>query len=216
MGYPNDVQQAGNYPATGNANNYRFFPGVCVLPVAEDAPTDPTELAAWSPVVTLRLHAPFRTREFTQVATKQQNPAPVAAPGDTGLFVFVGGNVTVTTNLNTTGVNFDWTIAASYTYVEDCVSRNQDGLVLGSGPYKTVTDRLNATEYGFAQPAIGAVAAAGPAATTGYRMGATLVTGSSGVLKTTWGYNQPSFYPGELFYSDLANGGKPVSEGGVP
>jgi hypothetical protein len=211
VGYPNDARQAGNYTGgVGNHNTYAFNAGVCVLPLAEDPPTDPEELAAWSPVVVLRLHAPFRTREFTQSATKQQNPPPIAAPGDTGSFVFLGGTVEAVANLNTSYRNYDWSMGCRYTYVETCVSRNQDGLVLGTLPYEQVTDRENVAQYGYTVPTVGAVAHAGKAAVSGYVMGTTLVGGSSGVLNPTWGYNAAAFYPGTLFYDDLPNGGQPV------
>lgn len=215
MGYPNDAVQAGNYynGLGGNANQYTFVTGVCILPLAEDPPTDPTELAAYTPIVTLRLHAPYRVRNFTQMEDKTQNPPPIAAPGDTGKFVFVGGSVAISTGLNTSGVNYDWAVGCSYTYVENCVSRNQDGLILGTMPVATLTDKQN-TSFGYAPPAIGALSDAGQSARVGYNMGALITVGSDGQLKSSWGYNQPSFYPGQLFYSDLANGGKPFSQGG--
>ena len=218
MGYPNDARQAGNYTAgVGNANEYVFHSGVCALPVAEDPPTDPTELAAWSPVEVLRLHAPYRTRRFVQAAGKEGNPSPIAAPGDTGAFTFLGGSVGVRTSLDSTYRSYTWMTSCEYHYVEACTSRDQEGkelgLVLGTLPYLSIIDSENES-YGFSAPLLGAVAQGGRATTIGYHMGNTIVVGSQGELLTNWGYNSQSLYPATLFYSDLANGGKPVSEGG--
>lgn len=217
MPFPNDANQASNYDRCGNTNEYTFNPGVCILPLAEDPPEDSTELAAWSPIVSLRLHAPYRIRKFFQLGEKSQNPSPIAAPGDTGKFIFIGGTLTVTTNLNTTSVNYDWSTGCSYLFVENCTSRDTDGnelgLVLGTTPVNTFTDYLNANQYGYSPPELGAVADGGRSARTGYHMGQSIVTGT-GELNNVWGYNQPAFYPATLFYDDLANGGQPFSEGG--
>lgn len=216
--YPNDANQAGSYTGgAGNANEYAFHPGVCVLPVAEDPPEDPAELAAWSPVVALRLHAPYRTRLFKQTAVKEGNPAAVAAPGDTGAFVFLGGSMAVASKLSTALRTYDWSSEAAYHYVEACASRdasgNELGLVLGTLPYKEVVNRENEV-YGYTPPPLGAVARAGRAATVGYNMGLQLVAGQDGQLRETWVFNNQAFFPAELFYSDLANAGKPVVQGG--
>lgn len=207
--YPNDVVQLANYNQYGSNNDYMIQPGVCILPLAEDAPTDTDELRLWSPVVIARLHAPYRIRKFSYGVSKNNTPAPIPMFGDTGAFIFIGGSIAVNNVLNTTYANFDWTTAAEYVYVENCVMRPQDGLVLGSPPFSQQTSEINADNYSNQRPTIGAVSQAGSDVVTGYWQGQAIVNGQSsiGSLNTTWGYNTNSFYPGNLFYSDLANGG---------
>jgi len=211
MGAPLETSQMGMYHKTGNSNTYSFMPGTCVLPIAEEPPTSTTELAAWSPVVVFQLHAAYRIRRLTNVADKENNPPVVPAPGDTGSFVFVGGSVTVTPNFNNSVRNYDWAVASQYTYVENCVSRIQDGLVLGGVPYPTDASELNLNQYQLNPPSIGAVAHAGVNAIVGYAQGNSIIGNqSTGGLKTVWGYNTLEFFPGTLFSTDLANAGTPI------
>jgi len=212
MSEPIETVQMGMYHRTGNSNTYSFVPGTCVLPVAEEPPTSPTELAAWSPIVVFQLHAAYRIRRLTNLADKENNPPVVPAPGDTGSFVFVGGAVTVTPNFNNSVRNYDWAVGCEYTYVENCVSRIEDGLVLGGVPYPTDAATINQQQYQSVPPQIGAVAHAGTNAVVGYNQGRAIVgSQSSGALKTVWGYNTLEFFPGTLFSTDLANAGTPVS-----
>lgn len=212
--YPNDANQAGNYESGGNANEYQFFPGTCILPIAQDYdPDNPNEPA----FVVLQLHQPYRKRIFRQVINKEQTPPPIAAPGDTGSFVFLGGSLSIAACLNTTYRNYDWSIVAEYRYAEACATRDADGnelgLVLGTLPYKETVNRENEV-FGYAPPQLGAAARAGRAAVIGYNMGRQLVAGADGQLRETWAFNNQTFFPAELFYSDLPNAGKPVREGG--
>lgn len=209
MSSPNDSRQSGSY-INGSLvqNEYQFEPGICTLPLAEQPPTDPIALAAWSPVVNLQLHAPYRIRNVRTTNVKENNPPVIPTPADTGAFVFVSGNVSVVPTLNTTFANFDWTVVTDYLFVENCVSRPQDGLVLGTQPFTLTPNVLNNVQYGnLGTPQIGAVAVADQNAKTGYNMGNVIVSGSQGVLNEVWGYNCPSFFPGTLFNSNLLNGG---------
>lgn len=221
-------QQAGLYPdGIGKANGYTFRPGTCVLPLAEDPPTDPEELKNWSPVAVLRLHAPYRERRVSYGSTKVNNPpAGIPAPASQGAFVFLGGDLSVTTVLNASLANFDWTVATDYRFVENCVSRVEDGFVLGSYQVPTVMAQQNAQlETGadvfgpvpagnaVAGPASGqgsaaqkvlvspgAVGYAGVDAQTGFAMGAGI-----DFYGTGWGYNCDAFLPGEFFNPRLVN-----------
>lgn len=186
-------------------NEYEMDPGVCVLPIAQDPPTSAGELSTWSPVVVLRLHAPYRIRKVRYDITKTNNPPILPSPQDAGKFVFVGGSIEFSTAANGTLVNYDWSTVAQYTYIEDCVSRVQDGFVLGRVPWNDPTAGTNAIYYGQGpNPQIGAVSQAGVDALAGYNMGISLLTGiSSGA----WGYNQDSFFPGTLFNDQFVNGG---------
>lgn len=211
MANPNDTVQAGLYQnGVGLVNDFTFQPGVCVLPVAQDPPTDENTLRTWSPVVILRLHAPYRLRKTTYREEKQNNPPVAPAPGDTGAFVFVGGQLSFSNQLNNTFCNFDWVVGSEYVYVENCVSRNQDGFVLGSVPWTWQMGVENNATTGITQPPVGAIAQAGLDPLVGYVQGQLAIDGQTGQLKGTWGYNTPSYYPGTLLSDDLANGGSPA------
>lgn len=217
--YPNDANQAGNYTGgTTNSNEYQVYSGVCILPLAEDPPVDALELSQWSPVVTLQLHAPFRSRTFVQSSTKERNPPPIPATGDTGAFVFTGGTISVVNALNSTYQDLNWTTVCQYNYVEACTSMDAYGqplgLVLGKLPFNSVIDRFN-ERFGVQPPSTGAVSLAGKSVVSGFYQGATILApGNVGELAPKWSYNSQAFFPAELFYSDLANGGRPVVAGG--
>lgn len=220
-------QQAGLYPVgIGKINEYTLHPGVCVLPLAEDPPTNPTELGNWSPVVVLRLHASYRQRRVVYRSNKTNNPpAGIPSPASQGAFVFVGGEIGVTTALNSSMTNFDWTVVTEYDFVENCVSRVEDGFVLGSyqvpttmsaqnAQMETGTDVFGPPPAGDAVPgpmsgqgqrakvliSPGAVGYAGVDAQTGFVMGASIDFYGSG-----WGYNCDAFLPGEFFNPRLVN-----------
>jgi hypothetical protein len=210
-----DLQAPQGYPnGVGINNTYRFESGVCILPVAEEPPTDIGRLASYSPVVALQLHAPYRVRRVRYDTRKVNNPPVVPTPQSIGAFVFVGGVMGVVTSLNSSLGTFDWDVVNDYTFVESCVSRPQDGLVLGLPPWTWVTSQENslffagALEVGAALSGagqIGAIARAGPDAKVGYVMGqqaAVYLSKNEG-----WGYNTPSFFPGGLFNGDLVNAG---------
>lgn len=209
MPQPLEVQTDLYPQGAAGHNSYTFEPGVCVLPLAEEPPTSPGELANWSPVVVLQLHAPYRVRRYEYSAKKENNPPIIPAPGNVGKFVFTGGSLTVLQPaLNTTLTNYDWSVGAVYEYVENCVSRIQDGFVLGAPPYPLVTDVENAQSVGLSvfsasspsAPSLGAVSQAGVDAVVGYRMGQGINFSGS------WGYNQATFLPGVFFNAGLPNG----------
>lgn len=199
-------------------NEYRIDPGVCVLPIAQEPPTSPSELQSWSPVVVLRLHAPYRLRRVRYTSKKQQNPPIIPKPADVGAFVFVGGSLGFQTSLNLSLSSYDWLAVTDYTFVEDCVSRNQDGFVLGVGPWTTFTTVENSRFFGGAlevgnaisgNGSLGAIGQAGPDAQIGYRMGkqaALFIARNEG-----WGYNTPSFFPGDFLNGAMVNAGGETS-----
>ena len=205
---PFDDAQAPLYPqGIGNTNEYTLDPGVCILPIAEEPPTDLTELAEWSPVVVLRLHAPYRIRRQRMHAEKQNNPPVIPTPADTGKFIFTSGSIVFANTLNNSGQNFDWLVETEYMYVEDCVSRNEDGFVLGACPFVFEPSQNNLINMGGlpTPPTIGAISQAGAEPLLGWGMSRTLATVTNSAFG--WGYNVPSYYPGTLLNENLANGG---------
>lgn len=201
-----DETQAPLYTdGSASLDEYDFFPGVCVLPLAEDPPTELEALKAWSPVAVMRLHAPYRLRNASSRAVKSNNPPMAPAPADGGKFVFVGGSLTVHNTLNQTLNNYDWTVTTEFTFVENCVSRVEDGFVLGAAPWvwKTTIDNQNSTLYG-GTISLGAVSAAGRDAQLGYFQALAALPNLSG----RWRYNSPTFYPGVFMNAEMDNGGK--------
>jgi hypothetical protein len=185
-------------------DQYEFQPGIAILPLAEDPPTDPEELKKWSPVVPMRLHAPYRVRHAASRAVKQNTPPIAPAPADTGKFVFVGGSLYVHNAANQTNLNYDWTVSTEYTFVENCVSRIEDGFVLGSAPWTWKSTVNNNPVFNNGVPQFGAVSTAGRDAILGYFQAlAALPNLNNG----KWSYNCPSFYPGVFMSADMDNGG---------
>lgn len=202
MGNPNDIVQSTLYDGITNANSYDMMPGVCILPLAEDPPTDLESLAEYSPVVIARLHAPYRIRKYNFSEHKQNNPPVIQTPEDTGAFVFVGGSLSFYTQFNSTWWNSDWTVDGSYIYIENCVSRPQDGFVLGSVTPFTNDPDASATSYytgDSEQPqiTIGAIAFAGDNAQAGF----------------IYGQYIAGLYQGSLPTEIDGNGGTPISGG---
>lgn len=206
---PADTQD-GLYQNGFDINNaYTFEPGAYMLPIAEDPPTNPEELKTWSPVEIIRVHAPYRLRHVSYKTVKQNNPPVLPTPGDTGAFKFLSGSVGIGTALNQSFTNFDWMAMGEYTYVENCVSRTEDGLVLGINPYQFAVTEMNAAAYGIPPVSnlVGAIRQAGLAPLVGKQMG-----DQTSPQAAAWGYNEPSFFPGSFFSDDLLNGGP--SQGG--
>lgn len=208
---PTDSVQGSLYEQGMEINNdFEFDPGVCILPLAEDPPESEGELATWSPVVVLRLHAPYRMRKTRYSAIKTNNPPIMPTPEkDSGSFIFVGGSLNVQNSLNQSYISFDWTVTTDFLYIENCVSRNQDGYVLGTPPWRWETNTINAMGNAQANAIIGAVAHAGPDVLVAANMGANIIPDlqSAG----TYMYNMSNYLPGTFFSDNLVNGGIPVN-----
>lgn len=202
-----DVQDRLYQNGCDQSNRYRFVPGSCVLPLAEDPPNDLGELATYSPVVVLLLHAPYRIRDVRYGMKKINNPPILPSPKDAGAFVFLGGTISVSTELNQTLANFDWDTETVYTYVENCVSRIEDGLVLGRPPYDEVIAAENRENYPLIPPLLGAIAHAGADPVAGYQMG---LAAYPFFGDGAWGYNCESYLSGVFFDDSLVNGGPPL------
>lgn len=204
---PVDRTQVSFYPDGSQVlNEYDLRPGVCIIPVAEAPPTDLVALRTWSPVVVLKLHAPYRLRRVRYESFKQNNPPIMPAPESAGAFVFVGGAIVFSNGLNQSGVAADWKTRTEYSYVENCVSRTEDGFVLGVTPYGTLNiDQQTAAQYPPTNTQIGAVAQAGTAAKIGFTMGQAITQAVT--ANRAWAYTVCSFAPGTLFNNQIANGG---------
>lgn len=205
---PNDGLQANNYTEGMAVNNlFDFSSGVCVLPIAEDPPESEGELATWSPVVVLRLHAPYRMRKTTYAADKSNTPPVMPSPQkDSGKLIFMGGQMNVTNRMNASNCMWDWTSICDFTYIENCVSRTQDGFVLGAAPWIYESSALEAMIVPPANPTIGAISEAGIEARIGYTQGQ--MVNFANPLSYT--YNIPSFLPGQFFSDQMVDGVVPT------
>lgn len=185
------------YEGPSIVNDYKVVPGVCIIPVAEAPPQAAADLKDWSPVVNLRLHSPFRIRNATFRATKQNAPPILPSPSDTGAFIFTGGNLTFNNNYVNNG-QFNWTCVTQFTYVENCVSRNEDGYVLGTPAffYPSQAEAAGATGGSPQVDSPGAIAYAGPDAKTGWTYQTMLGAGQ---------YNIVSYFPGSFFNDQIMN-----------
>lgn len=187
----------------GISNVYEIDSGVCVIPLAELPPTDPNELQDWSPVIKLQLHAPYRRRTATYHADKQMAPPVLPSPVDVGAFIFTQGQIIFDPpKLNTSQNGFDWSASAKYVYYENCVSRNIDGMVLGTTGFQWLMSQQGIQNLGgLPSPTYGAIADAGADALFGYALSQDITD------QGTWVYPCQSFYPGDLFNDNLFNGG---------
>lgn len=176
--FPLDDQAASLYRDYQLVNDYQLNEGVFALPVAEEAPSGPEELKAWSPVQIVRAHSAFRVRTVSFDAKKQQAPPVVPKPADTGAFKFLGGNLTLPAPTLTMNLSdFDWRAYGTFVFVEGTISRPEDGYIIGSGPYTLQSQKDNYDAFGGSVPAPsrvggepivgGAIAQAGPDAWVG-------------------------------------------------
>lgn len=196
-----DVNQSAQYDVVERQNDYDIKEGLFALPVAEEPPTDPGELAEWSPVQCVRAHAPYRIRKVTFIHQKTGNPPSVPSPISAGAFNFLGGMVAFDTpRPNLSMCSFDWRVGGEYLFVEDCVSRPGDGFVLGNNPFPTTMDVDNNKHYAPAELDIGAVAYAGENARRGYTQSQEIR------METNWLYNNTSYFPGDLLNEEAVNG----------
>ncbi len=208
--YPFDQTQQPLYEQGMDISNvYEPRAGVCVLPLAEDPPTTTEELRTYSPVVVLRLHAPYRERKVVYKAIKSSTPPVMPAPVDAGSFVFLSGQIAVHNTLRQDQLGFDWQMACAYSYIEVSPPMPGDGLVLGTPPWvwAPVAAVVKSGQVGTSQAMTGSVATAG--AEVLYAKGSgDAINPSTGAYT----YQFPSFYPGTFFNNFLVNGGPPTIE----
>lgn len=205
--YATDQNQASLY-ADGPSfqNTFRIIEGVFTIPVAESPPEDLGELATWSPVAVIRLHSPYRIRRSAYITKKQTAPPVLPAPASAGAFEFIGGDVQIITSPNIANGN-DWYAQTMYVHVENCVSRNVDGMVLGVPSFINPNQTDAVTAGTPSVPPYGAVYQAGDDAKRGYAAGVFLgdIVNQVNLFQFTPPYNNTSFYPGTLFNNELIN-----------
>lgn len=197
-----DQEQAELYTRAGWVNEYDFAPGVMILPVAEEPPSNPLQTSTpWSPVVAVRAHAPYRTRTVTYSAKKTNAPPFLPTPTDSGDFLFVGGSVAIP--YPTLAINglYEWDATAQYTYVSATNNAAGDGLVLGGPAFVTTIQAQNALSGGNLVGAPSDVVNSGVGPKAGYSLGRALNTNSP-----NYSYSEPTFFPATFFSQDMVSG----------
>lgn len=197
-----DLKQSHLYKDYEVVNSYSIEPGVLVLPVAEAEPTDPTELAAWSPVVVVQAFAPVRHRNVQWKADKKRRPPLLPAPADTGSSVFVGGGLTFSAPaFNLSSSDWNWTVEGAYSFVDSARHDYTDGFVIGGTPFPLQTQMDAAGAVPPAELPVGAASEAGTDARIGVTQGAAI-----DLSNPLWEYQCPSYFPGVLFSASILNG----------
>ena len=197
-----DHYQSPLYRSTGAMDEFELVEGVFALPVAEEPPTEIEALAAWSPVVLVRGHSPYRRKTVHFKSAKSGAPPVLARPASTGALAFLGGTLAFQQpQMDTSLARFVWEGMGSYTFVENCRSDPEDGFVLTGVPWTTYNQTVNYSTGVTATPQFGAVAQAGSDAKFGFAVGMSMSLSDPG-----YSYNVATYIPGKFFGSGLLNG----------
>lgn len=197
-----DHYQSTLYRTNGSLDEFELVEGLFALPVAEAPPTDPVLLAAWSPVVLVRAHAPYRRKTVHFKGRKTGSPPMLVKPASTGALAFVGGTLAYQQPQSDTSLTgLIWEGSGSYTFIENCRSDPDDGFVLTGTPWITYNQQQTLTQGADYRPVYGAVAQAGVDARAGYGASLQLNLNSS-----NYTYTVATYVPGLFFSSGMLNG----------
>lgn len=197
-----DVAQSGAYRSGGMENTYTLEPGVFVLPVAEEPPTNTEELTDWSPVVVVQAHAPYRIRQVKFSTKKSGSPPVLPSPQDCGAFTFIGGSLYFPSPAaDPSGSRFLWHGAGEYVFVEEARSAVEDGFVLGSDPIPNSTYLALRQILPAGQPQTGAVSQAGDEVKIAYGE-----AGQVSLNAPSYSYYSTAYFPGVFFNTGMLNG----------
>jgi len=203
-----DGAQAGRYNNANLSNQYVVNSGTFVLPVAEEAPTDPTELANWKPLVVVKAHAPYRLRKVNYAAKKEVTPPILPAPEDSGAFVLLTGSVSLPHPKVRPGGDFVWTGATEYYMAEVAPVNSEAGMVLGGlfDAFDLPTQAVTGAGVGIGLGVAGnslptSVRESGNGPKAGW-----VAAQSIDLNNPAWDYREPSYFPSQLFSSDLLCG----------
>lgn len=202
-----DNNQAGRYNSASRVRQVVRHTGLFVLPVAEEAPSDPELRKKWSPVSIVRAHGAYQEEVDSFAYEKEDAPPVVPDMTDAGKLTFLGGELAVPTpGINTAG-GMTWTVAGEYAYVSTASvdELKKTGVVIGSHPFVLTSQRKDAVVTGpsSATDLPPEVEAAG----LGPKVGWQLATG--GTTDTTaadYTYREPTLLPGSFFSDELTVG----------
>lgn len=207
-----DSGQSDRYRKLGLTNDYSVYSGKYVLPVAEEAPTDPAELASWVPFDVVAVHAPYRLRVFAYNVDKEQNPPVLPAPEDSGAYKFLAGVYTLPHPSVQTDNSFRWSANVLLTFAEQCASNSDTGFVLGN--------TVDATQSQYNTAGLGGGVSQNSDAPANVRLGGVgpkvgwVLGNQINLLTASWQYNEPSYFPANLLSSELVAG--PTAYNDIP
>ncbi|MDY3557605.1 hypothetical protein R5W23_000132 [Gemmata sp. JC673] len=198
-----DTNKAISYDQISGESEYTFDPGRFALPVAELPPTDPQELANWSPVVMVQAYAPQMKRTSRFYEKKTGTPPQIPTPKDAGAFQILSGTLVFDAPIaHANGTKFDWGVAGEYTFIQAVRVDPKDGFLLNGLPIELETQRQNAIQYGQGTaPSAGPVVQAGQDAKVGYAQ-AQYISFSD----PRYAYNTPTYFPGQFLSDTMLNG----------
>lgn len=199
-----DQVQANLYRSHSLNNEYTLLSGKFSLPVAEEPPVDPGELASWSPVVVVAAHAPYRLREAVFEVQKNGTPPMIPSPEDTGAHKFLGGSLYFHgPQIDPQASGFVWTVTGSYIFAEYVRSDPGDGFILGSFPFETSLSQFPKNTFGTnTVPQFGAVTLGGGDVRAAFAESQSI----SFTNPLGYTYYSTSFFPGVHCNPGLLNG----------
>lgn len=148
--YP-DRPQAHLYTKHDHADGYTVDPGVFVIPLAVDEPTNAAELAEFVPFVTVQAYCPITYRTAGFESQKDGAPPQTIPPQDQGAFKFLGGTLNIPSPQKTiNGMAHSWLVGGEYQYaVAGATSLIvQKGMAMQSNPLPTVTQYALSQQHG--------------------------------------------------------------------
>lgn len=196
-----DAAQSDHYRSLGLENDYAFVSGTHILPLAEDPPTDPAELAAWKPFVAVKTHADYRVRNFRYTAAKERTPPVMPAPADHGAYTFVGGSLSIPHPAVQSDGSVRWTATANYLFVEGCASNTTTGFVIGNSVDALPQQVENAGYAGNATDAPANIQQGGVGPKAGWVLGKLI-----NLDYPAWDYREPSYFPAQLLSTEMICG----------
>lgn len=197
-----DHRQHQLYDQNGSLNAYELESGSYVIPLAEAAPTNAAELATWSPVAVIQVHAPYRMRRVYFKGRKNGSPPILPSPVSAGASTFLWGTLAFQQpTLDATAGNLNWEGTGQYEFVETCRSSVDDGFLLLNNPFTQSFQVQVQQHFSPGTVPYGAVAQAGPEARIGYTIGSQM-----DLTDPFYTYIIPSFVPGQFFNADMLNG----------
>lgn len=200
-----DYTKIADYSRWNSDNTYAVETGRYILPVAEAAPTSQSELADWSPVDVIQVHAPYSIRKMDFATKKKGTPPVVPSPADSGSFLLLEAGLGFTgPSLSSNGLNYDWEVEGTYLYIQNTRFSTTDGFVLTGFPMPTDVQLLNRQQYSTQDPQVGPVSDSGLDVQTGYAQGLQV-----NFADPYYRYNTPTYFPAKFLNGDLTIGGLP-------
>jgi hypothetical protein len=193
------------YSKHDHSDDYFLNSGEFIIPLAVEEPTDPAELAAFVPFVTVKAHAAVLHRTVEFDTTKDGAPPQIVSPESGGAFTLIGGTIRLMApQINSNCLTKTWTVKGKYTYaVGGAVSLAlETGLVMQSLPIPTETTLFLQQQYGGGQaPNDLVISEAGTDVRAAYTEAQQI-----GFQQDYYSYWADTLFPGQFFNQSLLVG----------